>query len=180
MLGVNPPKSSNSTTKKTKNSKKGNKFDQKGRSKGETEVGAKQSKKKSRNQSNFSELSLLNAHSSSVVEKEVYAAGDKIMVSVNFKSKSNNQNLGIGSALEKDINDSNATAANTKPMVVIDCLSSPYQIIEPSPNEIIDIYSDEEDANMGGSTSQPLDTNKQASNKKQKKQKQQKASQQVL
>ena len=115
-----------------------------------------------------------------MVEKEVYAAGDKIMVSVNFKSKANNQGLGIASTLEKDKNDLNAAVANSKPMVVIDCLTSPYQIIEPSPNEIIDLYSDEEGAFAGGSTSQSLETNKQASsNKKQKKQKQQKSLQQV-
>ena len=145
------------------------------RSKGEKEMGSKQSKKKRRNKSNFNDLSLLNTHSSSVVEKEVYAAGDKIMVSVNFKSKSNNQGLGIASTLEKDKNDLNAAGANSKPMVVIDCLTSPYQIIEPSPNEIIDLYSDEEGAIVGGSTSHSVETNKQASgNKKQKKQKQQK------
>ena len=58
-----------------------------------------------------------------------------------------------------------------KPMVVIDCLASPYQVIEPSPKEIIDIYSDEEECPIGG-LNQGLEA-KLNMNKK-KKQKQQK------
>merc|ERR1719510_681633 len=62
-------------------------------------------------------------------------------------------------------------------MVVIDCLASPYQVIEPSPKEVIDIYSDEDDI-LGGSSGLVLDANKQTPGKKLKKQKPQKSIQQ--
>merc|ERR1712096_590755 len=78
--------------------------------------------------------------------------------------------------LDKVKSDSNTT--NSKPMVVIDCLSSPYQVIEPSPNEIINIYSDEDDAIVGGLINQQLESSKQTPSKKLKKQKQQASSQQ--
>lgn len=59
-------------------------------------------------------------------------------------------------------------------MVVIDCLASPYQIIEPSPKEVIDIYSDEDDTKNGAASQQNTENTKQTPNKKQKKLKQQK------
>jgi len=152
--------------KKKKSGKNSSKSEQKGKNKGEKFVG---SKKKRRDQLNFNELSLINTHSSSVVEKEVYAAGYKIMVSVNFKSKPN-KNVISPEKSGKDNCDLNAT---NKPMVVIDCLASPYQVIEPSPKEVIDIYSDEDDVG-GVSMPQGLDASKQTPSKKQKKQKTQK------
>ena len=164
-----PTLPSKSTSDKTKSGKKGRKSNVKGKNNEEKESGLKQPKKKRRTTSNFNELSI-NTHSSSVVEKEVYAAGDKIMVSVNFKSK---PNTNAGEKVGKENYDSNAT--NKKPMVVIDCLASPYQVIEPSPGEIIDIYSDEDEFITGGLSSQTLDVNKQTPNKKQKKQKQPKS-----
>ena len=52
------------------------------------------------------------------------------MVSVNFKNSANKSAVEI--------------AATTKPSLVIDIMASPYQVIEPSPEPIIDVYSDEE------------------------------------
>jgi len=61
------------------------------------------------------------------------------MVSVNFKSKPNNSKISPEKT-SKIIGEANS---GNKPMVVIDCLASPYEVIEPSPKEIIDVYSDE-------------------------------------
>ena len=52
------------------------------------------------------------------------------MVSVNFKNAANKSAAEI--------------AATKKPSLVIDIMSSPYQVIEPSPEPLIDVYSDEE------------------------------------
>ena len=52
--------------------------------------------------------------------------GDKIMVSVNFKNSANKSAAEI--------------AATTKPSVTIDIMSSPYQVIEASPEPIVDVY----------------------------------------
>ena len=54
------------------------------------------------------------------------------MVSVNFKNAANKSATEI--------------AATKKPSLVIDVMSSPYQIIEPSPEPVFDIFSDEENA----------------------------------
>ena len=61
------------------------------------------------------------------------------MVSVNFKSKPNNSKI----SPEKTSKIAGEANSGNKPMVVIDCLASPYEVIEPSPKEIIDVYSDE-------------------------------------
>lgn len=164
---LSSPVELSNSAKKKKSGKNSSKSEHKGKNKGDKFVG---SKKKRRDQLNFNDLSLINTHSSSVVEKEVYAAGDKIMVSVNFKSKPN-KNVISPVKSGKDNCDANATK---KPMVVIDCLASPYQVIEPSPKEIIDIYSDEDDAG-GVFMTQGLDPSKQTPSKKQKKQKTQKS-----
>ena len=55
------------------------------------------------------------------------------MVSVNFKNAANKSAAEI--------------AASTKPSLVIDVMSSPYQIIEPSPEPVFDIFSDDEKEN---------------------------------
>ena len=55
------------------------------------------------------------------------------MVSVNFKNAANKSASEI--------------AATKKPSLVIDVMSSPYQIIEPSPEPVFDIFSDEEKEN---------------------------------
>ena len=172
---TNSPTDALNSSKKTKAGKKSNKLEQKGKNKGEKSSANKQSKKKRRDTSNLNDLSMINTHSSSVVEKEVYAAGDKIMVSVNFKSKPKKQITSSSENIGKEKKDLNAS--NSKPMVVIDCLASPYQIIEPSPKEVIDIYSDEDDTKNGAASQQNTENTKQTPNKKQKKLKQQKISQ---
>ena len=48
------------------------------------------------------------------------------MVSVNFKNSANKSAAEI--------------AATTKPSVTIDIMSSPYQVIEASPEPIVDVY----------------------------------------
>ena len=158
----NSPTEIQNSAKKSKSAKKINKNEKS--KKGEKGIGTKQSKKKRRDNSSLNEISVLNTHSSSVVEKEVYAAGDKIMVSVNFKSKANNTKIPV----DKPPKVGGEAKSENKPTVVIDCLASPYEVIEPSPKEIIDIYSDEDEFSNQG-----LDS-KQSINKK-KKQKQQKA-----
>ena len=163
-----------SSNKKFKTGKKNSKIESKGKNKGEQMTGSKQPKKKRHDTSHFNDLSMLNTHSSSVVEKEVYAAGDKIMVSVNFKSKPKKHNTTTTTSETFGKDQSASNSANNKPMVVIDCLSSPYQVIEPSPSEVIDIYSEEDDIITGESSAQVLDPNKQTPSKKAKKQKQQK------
>ena len=52
------------------------------------------------------------------------------MVSVNFKNSANKSAAEI--------------AATKKPSLVIDIMSSPYQVIEPSPEPVIDVYSEDE------------------------------------
>lgn len=69
-------------------------------------------------------------NSSSVADKEVFTSGDKVMVSVNFKNSQNKSAAEI--------------AATTKASCTIDIMSSPYQVIEPSPEPIVDVYSEEE------------------------------------
>ena len=86
------------------------------------------------------------------------------MVSVNFKSKPNSTKIPV----DKPPKVGGEAKSENKPTVVIDCLASPYEVIEPSPKEIIDIYTDEDEFSNQG-----LDS-KQSINKK-KKQKQQKA-----
>jgi len=99
------------------------------------------------------DLSLINTHvSSEIADKEVFASGDKIMVSVNFRSSTNNRNSSEGGKRGKNKNvgmqtsshSLAAAAANAKPMCVIDVMQSPYRIIEDSPKEIFDVFSDEE------------------------------------
>ena len=95
--------------------------------------GSKKSKKSKRSSGGATggrnEISLVNTHTSSsyVRDKEVYASGDKIMVSVNFKNNS-----------AKEI------AAAKKPSVVIDIMESPYRVIENSPEAVVDIFTDDE------------------------------------
>ena len=67
------------------------------------------------------------------IQTFVHILGDKIMVSVNFKNAANKSASEI--------------AATKKPSLVIDVMSSPYQIIEPSPEPVFDIFSDEEKEN---------------------------------
>ena len=93
------------------------------------------------------DLSRINTHvSSEIADKEVFASGDKIMVSVNFRSSNRNSSPKRGKNKNVGMQTSNATAAaaNAKPMCVIDVMQSPYRIIEESPKEIFDVFSDEE------------------------------------
>lgn len=69
-------------------------------------------------------------NTNSVADKEVFTSGDKIMVSVNFKNSANKSAAEI--------------AATKKPTMVIDVMSSPYQVLEPSPEPVFDVLSDEE------------------------------------
>ena len=68
------------------------------------------------------------------------------MVSVNFRSSNRNSSPKRGKNKNVGMQTSNATAAaaNAKPMCVIDVMQSPYRIIEESPKEIFDVFSDEE------------------------------------
>ena len=107
------------------------------------------------------------ASRNAIVDKEVYAAGNKILVSVNFKhttaagkksSKAKKgssivSGAGIGNVSPQNKPDSSSSAAverakGKKPSLVIDIMSSPYQVFESSPKETIDIFS--EDENTGG------------------------------
>ena len=102
---------------------------------------------------------------SAVAGKEVYAAGNKILVSVNFKHSttagkkskankgkrgpSNDSGDGFENKSPQHKPDSSSSAAverakAKKPSLVIDIMSSPYQVFESSPKETIDLFSDEE------------------------------------
>ena len=80
--------------------------------------------------------------SSVITEKEVFAAGDKIMVSVNFRKNSPPPVYNPPSAAE--------IAARTKPSAIIDITleDEPPQVIEKT-EEIVDIYSEDEDGGGG-------------------------------
>jgi hypothetical protein len=109
----------------------------------------KKSKKKMMQSAPSSKTSNVAASSSSVGDKEVYASGDKILVSVNFKhSKKRSRRHGskIKSPNKPDSSSSAAIerAKAQKPSLVIDIMSSPYQVFEASPKETIDIFSDAE------------------------------------
>ena len=77
-----------------------------------------------------------------ITEKEVFAAGDKIMVSVNFRKNSPPPVYNPPSAAE--------IAARTKPSAIIDITleDEPPQVIEKT-EEIVDIYSEDEDGGGG-------------------------------
>ena len=93
------------------------------------------------------DLAMINTHvTSEVADKEVFASGDKIMVSVNFRSSNRNvaSSPKRGRSKNVSIQQTSAAAANAKPMCVIDIMQSPYRIIEESPKEVFDVYSDEE------------------------------------
>jgi len=107
-----------------------------------------------------------SSSSSAVAGKEVYAAGNKILVSVNFKHStttgkksssktksgpSNDRGDGCENMSPQHKPDSTSSAAverakAKKPSLVIDIMSSPYQVIDSSPKETIDIFSDDESA----------------------------------
>merc|ERR1711983_279108 len=104
----------------------------------DTDSTSKSKKKSKKNKRNNRTVTAANEDNdvlfnSSVANKEVYTSGDKIMVSVNFKNAANKSAAEI--------------AASTKPSLVIDVMSSPYQIIEPSPEPVFDIFSDDEKEN---------------------------------
>lgn len=109
------------------------------------------------------DLSLLNTHvSSEIADKEVYASGDKIMVSVNFRS---NRNAAAVSPVKKP-RPKNMTVTQ-KPVCVIDIMSSPYKIIEASPKEVVDVFSDDEDKNkkVGANNNNSLRSQQQKTSK---------------
>lgn len=109
-----------------------------------------------------------SSSASAVAGKEVYAAGNKILVSVNFKQAgrkssskakrgpSSDGGGGLENLSPQHKPDSSSSAAverakAKKPSLVIDIMSSPYQVFESSPKETIDIFSDEE--STGGNMS---------------------------
>ena len=99
-------------------------------------------RKKRKNKSDLGNVRAAVTASPVVVEKEVFAAGDKIMVSVNFKR--DKKTVSTLNALDENraLND----VSNKKPACVIDIMSSPYQVFEPSPvHETIDVYTDDEE-----------------------------------
>ena len=106
---------------------------------GDSMTSTKTKKKRKNNEDN------LNA-SSVITEKEVFASGDKIMVSVNFrKTNEKAKEVTSSSTVASSSAAAAAAAASAKPTVVIDVMSSPYQVIEPSPQEVIDVFSDDEE-----------------------------------
>ena len=131
-------------------------------------VGAK-GRKKNKNRrlnvvggSNVDDLSLINTHvSSEVADKEVYASGDKIMVSVNFRSNTRNP-----SPKRSKNKKSHPVAAMAKPMCVIDIMQSPYRIIEDSPKEVVDVYSDEDESKKKGANNNNVNNGGVAGNNK--------------
>ena len=114
-------------------------------------------------------LAVTTAAASAIADKEVYAAGNKILVSVNFKhttaagkksskaKKGSSTVSGAGGGDDSPQNkpDSSSSAAverakGKKPSLVIDIRppGDEYQVFESSPKETIDIFS--EDENAGG------------------------------
>ena len=95
---------------------------------------AKKSKKtkKNKDKRRSTDNSLL-FNNSSVTDKEVFTSGDKIMVSVNFRNSTNKPAAEI--------------AATKKPTMTIDVMCSPYQVLEPSPEPVVDVFSDDETNN---------------------------------
>ncbi len=93
-------------------------------------------------------------HASGVVSaKEVFAAGDKIMVSVNFKRNKKKKKKGAAARLENggggpsSAADGEAGEAEKPVACVIDLEMSPYGVYEPDPqHETVDLrFTDEED-----------------------------------
>jgi hypothetical protein len=72
--------------------------------------------------------------------QEVFTSGDKIMVSVNFRSNRRSPKR----AKAKHSAAAAPAAATAKPVCVIDIMSSPYRVIEESPKEVVDVYSDDD------------------------------------
>ena len=128
-------------------------------------VGSKNKKSKKKTASKQIDITSAAAAASSgsasaVAGKEVYAAGNKILVSVNFKHSatsrkkakkrpSNDSGDGCENKSPQHKPDSSSSAAverakAKKPSLVIDIMSSPYQVFESSPKETIDLFSDEE------------------------------------
>lgn len=125
------------TGKKTKKSK-GSK---KQKNKAVTSNGGEKSKKKRRQQqaeSSSSSFPAGGAASNVITEKEVFASGDKIMVSVNFRKNSPPPVYNPPTAAE--------IAAKTKPSAILDLTADDvdYTVIEKSPEQIIDVFSDDE------------------------------------
>ena len=78
------------------------------------------------------------------LDKSVYASGDKIMISVNFPS--NSDNVSAKDRLDKD--KVSPVKTDQKPSVIIDLLDDemPYKVIEQE-KECVDIASDTEKEN---------------------------------
>ena len=104
----------------------------------------KKNKEKDKRQSNRDNLLFNN---SAVADKEVFTSGDKIMVSVNFKNASNKPAAEI--------------AATKKPSMVIDIMTSPYQVLEASPEPVVDVFSDDEAGPSKMTEKQSKQSNKQ-------------------
>ena len=74
--------------------------------------------------------------SSVVTGKEVFASGDKIMVSVNFKQTSASKKASKKAKVVANLPADSSSSANVerakakKPALVIDIMSSPYQVIK--------------------------------------------------
>ena len=73
------------------------------------------------------------------------------MVSVNFRSS--NRNVATSPKRSKNKNVATRDLASAKPVCVIDVMQSPYRIIEDSPKEVVDIFSDEDESKKKSSGS---------------------------
>jgi hypothetical protein len=66
------------------------------------------------------------------------------MVSVNFRSS--NRNVATSPKRSKNKNVATRDLASAKPVCVIDVMQSPYRIIEDSPKEVVDVFSDDDES----------------------------------
>lgn len=120
--------------------------------KDKTGTGKTTKKKKS-----LPETSLASGSSQAAIlpttDKEVFASGDNILVSINFGQKDGTSKKKKRSADKNDICDpegnggnSLQSTSNNKPSIVIDIMQSPYQVFEPSPQETIDLHESDEES----------------------------------
>ena len=146
---------SNKKTKKNKGSKKQ-------KNKAVTGTNGEKSKKKRRQQQGDSGSSFPTAAGPAgsgapgnvITEKEVFASGDKIMVSVNFRKNSPPPVYNPPTAAE--------IAAKTKPSAILDLTADDvdYTVVEKSPEPVIDVFSDDEnDSGKGNKKKNGQDKN---------------------
>lgn len=132
--------------KETKKKPKVAKVTKKGTTKAPKTKKTKMTTKKKASVSSKKKAASTKKKPSVVSEKEVYASGDKILVSVNFKrSTAKKKKSATTRVTNGDMSAATSeTAANKKPTVVIDVMASPYQVYEPSPPQVFDVLSEDE------------------------------------